>query len=49
MRQDRIDGVVSLEWGSDTATIFYTVPDHLRRPHRIYRRRVAAQPVRRAA
>ena len=31
-----------MEWGSDTSTLFYTVPDNLRRPHRVYRRRLSS-------
>ncbi|KAL6046344.1 Prolyl endopeptidase [Balamuthia mandrillaris] len=35
-----IKGVISVEWGDDDSTLFYTVPDQLRRPWRVYRHRL---------
>ena len=35
---DRIDGVsYSLEWANDSRTVFYTVEDHAKRPHKLLR------------
>ena len=35
---DAIEGVsYSLEWANDSRTVFYTVEDHAKRPHRLYR------------
>jgi len=35
-----IKSVVSIEWGGDSNTLFYTEPNHNRRPHRLFRRRL---------
>ncbi|KAL6053420.1 Prolyl endopeptidase, variant 2 [Balamuthia mandrillaris] len=35
-----IKGVISVEWGDDDSTLFYTAPDQLGRPWRVYRHRL---------
>jgi hypothetical protein len=34
-QNDTIPNVVSVEWAADGKTLFYTVPDHLKRPHKV--------------
>ncbi|EGG21293.1 oligopeptidase B [Cavenderia fasciculata] len=34
---DHIPNVVSIEWGKNNE-VYYTVPDHLKRPHKLYKR-----------
>lgn len=37
MLADRIEKVVEVSWAADAKTIFYTVEDEAKRPHRVYR------------
>lgn len=37
LKSDTIPNVVSVEWADDGKTLFYTVPDHLKRPYKLYR------------
>ena len=40
---DRIEKTVSVAWASDNQTIFYTVEDTAKRPHRLYRHKLGAK------
>lgn len=35
IQSDTIPNVVSVEWADDGKTLFYTVPDHLKRPYKV--------------
>jgi oligopeptidase B len=39
---DRIERVSAVAWAADSATFFYVVEDHAKRPYRLYRHRLGA-------
>jgi protease II len=44
IQSDTIPNVVSVEWADDGKTLFYTVPDHLKRPYKVRARTSLAGP-----
>jgi oligopeptidase B len=39
---DKVEKTVSVTWAADNKTLFYTVEDHAKRPHRLYRHTLGA-------
>ena len=41
---DRVEGVTTLAWTADSKTLVYTVDDHAKRPYRVFRHVLGADP-----